>query len=190
VADDTDQAQRWESVAKVRVNELEQALGLGEPTQLKRSEGDQSGPIGQSTLDGSRRRLREQDLTPMGSGADTGYLMHGKVDVTVPDRRGLTRVHPDPHSQLDSRWPRVCRKRSLALQTGGDRFGSVGEDEEERIPLGADLHASMVSKRATKQRLVDRQNIHIPLAEFAKEASRALDIGYDEGDDPGGQPGF
>ena len=109
MANDTDQAQRRESVAKVRVTELEQALGLGEPTQLKRSEGDQSGPIRHSTLHGGRRGLREQDLAPMGSGADPGRLMHGEVDVIIPDRPGLTRVHPDPHSQLDSRWPRVSR---------------------------------------------------------------------------------
>jgi hypothetical protein len=58
VADDTDQAQRRESVAKVLVTELEQALGLGEPTQLIRPEGDQGRPDGQATLDGDRRGLR------------------------------------------------------------------------------------------------------------------------------------
>ena len=36
-------------------------------------------------------------------------VMYGEVDVTVLDRHGLTRVHPDPYSQLDSRWPRVSR---------------------------------------------------------------------------------
>ena len=109
MADDTDQAQRRESAAKVRVTELEQALGLGEPTQLKRSEGDQRGLIWHSTLDGSRRGLREQDLAPVGSGADAGCLMHGEFDVIVLDRPGLTSVHPDPYSQLNSRWPRVSR---------------------------------------------------------------------------------
>jgi hypothetical protein len=48
----------------------------------------------------------------------------------------------------------VSRKRSLALQTGGDRLGGIVEDEEERVPLGADLHAAMVDEGATKQRLV------------------------------------
>jgi hypothetical protein len=47
----------------------------------------------------------------------------------------------------------------------------------------------MVSEWATKQLLVGGQHLHIPLAEFAKKAGRTLDIGHDEGDDPGGQPG-
>jgi hypothetical protein len=42
------------------------------------------------------------------------------------------------------------RKRSLALQTGGDRAGTVGKDEEERVPFGVDLHAAMVDECATK----------------------------------------
>ena len=91
------------------MTELEQALGLGEPAQLKRSEDDQRGPNGHATLDGSRRGFGEQDLAPVGSGADAGCLMYGEVDVIVPDRPCLTRVHPDPYSQLDSRWPRLSR---------------------------------------------------------------------------------
>ena len=124
----------------------------------------------------------------MGSGADAGHLMHGEIDVTVPDRRGLTGVHPDPHPHLDSRWPRVSRQRSLALQAGGDRFGGVGEREEERVALGVDLHAAMVGEGAAKQRLMGGQHVRIALADLAEEAGRAFDVGHDEGDHPGGQP--
>ena len=184
---DPDQPQRRESLAKVRVSELEQALGLWEAAQLERSERDQAGAGGQPILDGGRRGLGEQDLAPMGSGADAGHLMHGEVDVIAPDRSGLTGVHPDPHPHLGSGWPRVGRKRSLTLQTGGDRLGSVVEDEEERVPFGADLHAAMVDEGASKQRLVGAEQFDVPLAELAEEAGRTLDVGHEEGDHPGGQ---
>lgn len=120
----------------------------------------------------------------MRPGADASHLMHGEIDVIVPHRRGLTRVHPDPHSQHDSGWPRVRRKRSLTFQASGDRFRGIGEDEEERVAFGADLDTAMVQEGSTKQPLVGGQQFHIPLAELAEESSRAFDVGHDEGDDP------
>ena len=81
----------------------------------------------------------------------------------------------------------MSRESSLALQTGGDRFGSVVEGKEERVPLGADLYAAVRGAGATKQRLVGGQQLDIPFTQLAKEASGALDVGHDKGDDPGGQ---
>jgi hypothetical protein len=45
----------------------------------------------------------------------------------------------------------------------------------------------MVDEGSTKQRLMGGQQLDIPLAELPEEAGRALDVGHDEGDHPGGQ---
>jgi len=138
-------------------------------------------------FNGGCRRLGEQHLAPMGSGADAGHLVHGEVDIMQPDWAGLACVRPDPHPYLGSRWPRVGRERPLGLETGGDRFGGIVEDKEERVSLGIDLNAAMLDEVATKQRLVGCQQLHIPIAELTEEAGRALYVGHDERDHPGGQ---
>ena len=154
---------------------------------MERPEGDQGGIVREPAFDGGGRSRGDQDLAAVRPGADAGHLMYGEIDVIVPDRRGLTRVQSDPHSQHDSGWPSVRRKRSLTFQTGSDRLRGVGEGEEERVTLGADLDAATVDEGTTKQPLVGGQQFHIPLAELAEQTGRAFDVGHDEGDDPSGE---
>jgi hypothetical protein len=80
------------------------------------------------------------------SGADSGCLMHGQVDVIVPHRPGLTGVcipmrtrssTPSGQGWAASARGAPDRRRSLRHRR---------QDEEERVPLDADLHAAMVSE--------------------------------------------
>jgi hypothetical protein len=93
----------------------------------------------------------------------------------------------DSDAHFDSVWPWVGCERSLTLQTGGNCRGSVGEGEEERVALCADLHSSMLGERAPKQCPMNRQQFNVRIAKVAEEASRPFDVGHGKSDQPGGQ---
>ncbi len=187
VNDDPDQPQRRELGSKIRMSQLEQPLGLRESAQLKRPQRNQAGVRRQPALGGVGSRLGDQDLAAMCPGADAGHLMNGEIDVAAPERCGRTGVDPDPHQHLDAGWPGMGCQRSLALKAGGQRFGGVGEREEERVTLGVDLHAAVAGEGAAKQRLMGGQQPRVALADLAEEAGGALDVGHDEGDQTRGQ---
>ena len=114
----------------------------------------------------------------MGSSADAGGAVDVDPDVALVSQLWLAGVDPHPDGNLE------CALRLLGRR---QRVRGAGEDDEEGVALGVDLDPAVAFERLAEDAAVLAQDVGIALAELVEEPGRALDVGEDEGDGPGGK---
>jgi hypothetical protein len=76
----------------------------------------------------------------------------------------------------------LCRQRALHSYRGRDRVTGPHERHEERVPLRVDLATAVTGTRGPDHAIVTAHNLHVALAELAKQTGGTLDIGKQERD--------
>jgi hypothetical protein len=104
------------------------------------------------------RRLRDEDLAAVTSGAYSRRPMHGEAGVAAVARDRLARVQAHPHLDLDPVGPGVRKEGELSLDGGEKRVARAREGNEERVALGVHLIATVGDERSAQQTLVVGQN--------------------------------
>jgi hypothetical protein len=90
--------------------------------------------------------------------------------------------------QTHSHRDRPRRERSLPSSGGGDGPSGGREGDEERIPLGVDLHTPLGGERVPQEAAVLGERLRVDVGpELPQEARRALDVSEQERHRPGGQ---
>jgi hypothetical protein len=95
-------------------------------------------------------------------------------------------AHADAHQ--DAFRPLLPKQR--ALRRRGRVYGRAGaaEDDEERVALGVDLDSAAVGEGGPQKAVVGREDLPVAIPPKAcEQASRAFDIGEQEGDRARGQ---
>ncbi len=83
-------------------------------------------------------------------------------------------------------WIRTAEERLAALLGRGDRLARVRERVEERVALGVDLDAVVSRERLAEEPAVLGERLRERLGpELVEKLRRPLDVGEQEGDDPG-----
>ena len=90
----------------------------------------------------------------MGRIGDSRRPVHAQPDVVVSAERCLARVHSHPDSYASAFGPGRLRQGTLGLHGCADRVGGLGEDGEERIPLGRELMALGAANGFPENRVV------------------------------------
>ena len=90
--------------------------------------------------------------------------MHRQARIGLLGRDRLPGVNADPHPDLRAARPPVRRQRPLDVQRAQHSLLRARERGEERVALGVDLMAAMVSEGGADQAPVLRQHLRVPLA--------------------------
>ena len=130
----------------------------------------------------------DDHLAAGGRPGDPGRPVHVDAAVVVPAQGPLAGVqaHPDPHREPGR--PPVAGQAPLGGHRGPDRRHRAGERREEGIAFGADLDPVAVPDRLAQDRRVLVAHRPVAVAQVLQQPGRALDVGEQEGDGPGGQP--
>ena len=103
-------------------------------------------------------------------------------DVALRVHGGCAGVQTHSHGDL----PR--RQRPLRRGRGGHRGACGREGDEERIPLGIDLHTALGGEGIPQDRAVLRERLRVHLRpELPQQAGGALDVGEQKRHRPRGQ---
>jgi hypothetical protein len=107
--------------------------------------------------------------------------VHPDVALVRPQR--LTCVDPNANPNRSS-----CE---LALSVGGrsDCIARTGEGNKERVTLRVDLGAPVLGESLSQDSAVVGEDGCVVITEVVEQLRRALDVGEEEGDGPGGQLG-
>ncbi len=119
--------------------QLAEALRLGEVAQGVCPQVGQRHAIGEDVPHQLGRGSREQDLTAIAGGCDTGGTVDIHPDVAVRPGGPRPGVEPHPHPDRCSVWPLVSRQFALRRHRGKRRTACRWKGGEERISLGAHL---------------------------------------------------
>ena len=144
-------------------------------------------PAGQRAT-GERLRLRrEQHLPAVGRGGDPRRPVDVEPDVVVATASTVAGMHPD--ADLDDGALRPGRGGEGALDRDRctDGAGGCREDHEERIALGADLHAVPGGDRRPDQLGLPLEQRGVRVPERLEKARGPLDVAEQEGDGAGRQ---
>jgi hypothetical protein len=119
----------------------------------------------------------DDHLAAGGRSGDPGRPVHVDAAAVVPAQGPLAGVqaHPDPHRE-PGRPPRPGPPPP------------AGEGGEERVALGAHLDPVAVPDRLAQDHRVLVAHRPVAVAQVLQQPGRALDVGEQEGDRPGGQP--
>jgi hypothetical protein len=139
----------------------------------------------QAILDQHPGRIGEEHLPAMADAGDAAGPMHMEADISVRADAGLAGVetHADPHRDVGRPW--LGGEPALRGRGGGHRPGSGGEGDEERVPLGADLHAVLGGEGRPQDLLVASEDGRPAVALLLEETGRPFDIGEEERDRSG-----
>jgi hypothetical protein len=133
--------------------------------------------------------VRDDDLAAVRRRGDPGRPVHVDAAVVVPAEGPLAGVQAHPHPHRPPRRPVVGGQAPLGGHRGPDRGHRAGEGGEERVALGADLDPATVPDRPAQDGRVLVAHRPVPVAQVLQQPGRALDVGEQEGDRPGGQVG-
>ena len=139
----------------------------------------------QLALDKLARRAREEDLAPVGGGADARGLMHPEPVVSLLGHHRLSGMETHAHQHLNPLRPFVRRERALALDDCGDRVLRPRKGHEEGIALRVDLAAVMRLEGRAQKPAVLREHVPVRFAELFDQPRRALDIREQKSDRAG-----
>ena len=172
-------AQGREVAAQARLLELEDSLGLGQVGQQPEAEVAQF-PGGREL---GRGGLRDDDLTAVAGGGDPVGAVDVDAHVAVLGERCGAGVQADPGAH--GRGPVVAAEP--ALRVGRRRGGLLArrEDGEQLVSARVDLVPRRSGHRLP-QEAADVCEDGLPVvAELARQARRALDVGEEEGEGAG-----
>ena len=121
-----------------------------------------------------------QHLAAVARRADARRLVHRHGHVAVCAWIGQAAVHAHAHSDPSLGRPGLLLERCLAFGAGEHGLAGVAEGDEERVPLGADLEATMRDPAGPQERPVPLEEGRIRVTEAVQQAGRALDVGEHE----------
>ena len=127
-------------------------------------------------IDELPRRLGQQYLRSVPCRRDACTSVHVETDIPLVREDWLAGM--DPHSDSG----RARRKAVLSDPRRLDGVGGSGECEEERVTLRVDLDAPVRCGGLAKDPAMLGEHPDVGVAQFAKQAGRALDVREDERD--------
>jgi hypothetical protein len=132
--------------------------------------------------DERRRHGGDEHLAAVCERGHSRAAMDVDPDVALRSHVGGARVQAHPHGE------RPRRERPLPGCRGADGSGGGREGDEERVPLGVDLHTALGGERSSEDAAVLGERLGVGVGpELAQEAGGPLDIGEQERHRPGGQ---
>ena len=129
--------------------------------------------------------LRDEDLPAVACRADPGGAMDVQPDVPALRARRLARVDADPNAQRRGGGPDVRGERPLGADRGLCGVAGARECDEELVAAAVDLMAAVPGDRLAHEPAMVGHDRRVLVAELLHEARRVLDVGEEEGDDPG-----
>ncbi len=141
----------------------------------------------QVRLDQSTNRIGDHDLPAMACGRNAGSPIDFQPAIVVTGSVRGPGVQADPDAKRDAGGPRVRGDRPLHRHGRTQRVVSIGEDDEERVSLGADLSTAVLGAGGTNECLMLSIDLVEAGTELLDEAHGAFHIRPEKGDRPGGQ---
>jgi len=96
------------------------------------------------------RRLRDEHLTTVASGADAGGAVDRQAGIAAVRYNRLAGVDPHPHLHLHPVRPAMRQDRKLPLDRSLHRVTRAREGNEERVALRVDLVTVVVAESLAK----------------------------------------
>ena len=132
--------------------------------------------------DERRGRGGDDHLAAVGERSDPGAAVDIDPDVALRGHGGCAGVQTHSHGD------RPRRERPLPTGRSGDRPGGGRKGDEERIPLGVDLHTPFGDERIPQEAAVLGERLPVGVRpELLQEAGGALDVSEQERHRPRGQ---
>ena len=141
------------------------------------------------------RRVRDRvfgvagndDLPPVGRGADPSRRVDRQTDVADIGEGGAPAVDPDADPDVEMVRPAPPAERPLDGHRGLDGAAGPLEDREELVGAGVDLPPACPRHRRPKNASEIVQEIAVAVPQPAEQRGGPLDIGHQEGHKPGGE---
>ncbi len=133
------------------------------------------------------RSLCHKHLTAVPSGHDTRGAMNIDARVVGAAQHGLANVDADSDTELHAIRPGVPGQRPLRGHGCIDRLADRWEDRKDRVAFGGDEGPAVAADRLVQQRELVVQHRGKRVAKPRDQASRALDVSYQERDRACGQ---
>ena len=166
-------ARRREVRCRVPVDhEVEQLAGSGEVLDAVLAQGLELVAVAERACG-----LTGQDLPTVGRGADPSGVVHVGSPVVAIGDAGLAGVDPHTHARLGPGRPGVLGQRPLRGDCGVESGPGLGEGDEERVALGADLHPAMARPDRAQQPVVLGEERAVVVAQRVEQTGGALDVG-------------
>ena len=175
---------------QVRDDELVQAFGALQVLEAVCAEVPQTHACRQVILDEGTRRLGQEGLPTVSSGADARRPMHVQADIAAGGKGRLAGMQAHAHPHRYTLRPGMAGNGTLRRH--GRRHGVRGalEGRKKPVPRRVDLVAIPRLERLTQQSPVLRQHLGIPVAQVLEEACGVLDVAEQEGDGATGGSGI
>ena len=133
------------------------------------------------------RGVGYQNLPAMSRRADPRPSMDPDPHIALGGGGRICRVDPHPDPEFAAIRPHLLRQGALAVARREDRVARASEADKERVTLCVDLVALVRGEGLAQEPSVFVEHGGIRLvAEITKQPRRALDIGEQEGNGPGG----
>ena len=146
------------------------------PTQVFEAMGAKRTKVSGNGLAGG---LRHEHLSAVTGRADSRDAVDVDPRVSLVSEQRIARVYPHPY-------PRGARgERPLRVLGGDQSVVRIGEREEDRITLRAELDAASTLDCATDKATVLGEQLDVPTSERLDEPRGSLDIREQEGDRAG-----
>ncbi len=139
--------------------------------------------------DAARGLIRDEHLAAVSGLAHPGGLMDGDRDVALTHWRGDPGVHPHPDPRAHPARPQPVSQVALRGSTGDHRVVRAGEGDQRAVTLTVDLVAAVLGPVAPQQVSMFVEQCGVEIGMLAEQPGGPFDVGDDEGDRPGGQPG-
>ena len=180
---------RREVALEILDNQLPEPLGLIEILEPMDTEISELGALGERFPDEGARRVGEEHLAAVPDAGDAAGAVNVESDVPLGAEAGLAGVHAHPDPDLDVVRPRLAGERALRGNGGRDRSGRRWKGDEEGVPLGPHLDATLRLEGRPQQLLVSSEDRRPSLALRLEQPGRPLDVGEQERDGTGQQLG-
>ena len=112
-----------------------------------------------------------------GANARGPVHVHAGIPLRPHDRLACVKAHAHAY--------RARGQLCLRLSRGSRGPASIREGDEEGVPLGVHLDATVASECLANDAALLGQRVHITLAQLLEQARRSFDVGEEEGDGAG-----
>ena len=166
---------------------LEQRLGIRKAGQAMSTETPETNAGRRRSPDRHPGRGGHDDLPTVGRRAHARGGVNGQTDVAHIGQCRLTAMDPDAHPHLETVDPRSAAELALDRHRRFDGGTRPLEDREELVGARVDLSTAH-SKHGVPEDGPDVvQEGSVAITEPAQQDGRALDIGHQQGHEPGGE---
>jgi len=179
--------QRREATAQSVSLDLKEDVRLREAGQAMSTETPEANAGRRRGADGGSGRRRQNDLPAVGRPADARGGVHREPDVADVRQRRASAVDPGPYAHVETVDPRPLTELALGGHGRLDGGARPLEDREELVGAGVDLAAARSRHRCPEDPSDVVQQVAIAIAQLTEKEGGGLDIGHQEGDEPGGE---